>query len=364
MKKALILILSASLLLLPSCGSRKAKSSTTSKSGIYESASGISSDTVLLTVDSQDVTAGQYLYWLADTCGYITKYYDGKSVNWKEEHGGRTLAEYAKEQALSTVSLYGVIESWADKYGCTLTDSDQAGIDKQWKARVKQYGSEKAYKKALTAMGIDQKTVRRFSADYYLYSHLYHLFCTKGSSLYPKQSDVERYAKKQGMLTVDTILISTAKATDDTAKAEKKERAEMVLAKLKKSKTPTEYFSTLTGAYSDDDNSEKHPDGLTFSPGDGTFPTTVDTAAKSLKENTYSGIVETDKGFYILLRLPLDKDAVNADYFDYLLQNAANNASIHRTAAYKKINPETFCKKLAAAQKKNTQSTGNSSSAG
>ena len=67
MKRVFALLLAAALCagLLAGCG--KAKEGTV-KSGLFYDASGISPDTVLLTVDGRDVTADRYFYWLTDAC--------------------------------------------------------------------------------------------------------------------------------------------------------------------------------------------------------------------------------------------------------------------------------------------------------
>ena len=124
--------------------------------GLLCEASGIRPDTVLLSVDGRDVSAQRYLYWLAYACDYIADYYDsGEGIQWGGTVSGQSLEDYAKDQALQNAALYATVETWAEDYGCTLTDEDRTAMDREWAARAAQYGGEEAYLAVLARMGLD-----------------------------------------------------------------------------------------------------------------------------------------------------------------------------------------------------------------
>ena len=109
--------------------------------GLLCEASGIRPDTVLLSVDGRDVSAQRYLYWLAYACDYIADYYDsGEGIQWGDTVSGQSLEDYAKDQALQNAALYATVETWAEDYGCTLTDEDRTAMDREWAARAAPYG--------------------------------------------------------------------------------------------------------------------------------------------------------------------------------------------------------------------------------
>jgi len=277
----------------------------------------------------------------------------GKELDWNTELSGEKLGDYVKKQALTTSVLYAVIESWAEKYGCTVTDEDRSGINTEWETKAKQYGGEEAYLAVLANLGLDQASAEQLSEDYYLYKHLYGVYSDTSGKLHPDDATLNAYASDNSYLTVDEILISTSGvAKDDTAALkEKRERAEMILSKLSASSNPLEYFTTLAGTYSDD-NRDDYPSGFTFSAGSGTMSDAFEAAAKSLEENKWSGIVESDEGFYIILRKPLDMDTVSADYFDHLLRSAADSAKIEYADAYDSITAADFYDGLTRAREK------------
>ncbi len=80
--------------------------------------------------------------------------------------------------------------------------------------------------------------------------------------------------------------------------------------------------------------------GYTFTVGDGTLPAACEEAAQALEEGQFSGVVEADDGFYLILRKPLDLDAVAPDYFDALLQAAADSADVSTTRTYEDLDVE------------------------
>ena len=255
--------------------------------GLLCEASGIRPDTVLLSVDGRDVSAQRYLYWLAYACDYIADYYDsGEGIQWGDTVSGQSLEDYAKDQALQNAALYATVETWAEDYGCTLTDEDRTAMDREWAARAAQYGGEEAYLAVLARMGLDRAEAEAISGDYYLYEHLYDLYCTEGSELAPAEHDLETFAQEQGYLTVDHIWLSTAAVdpADAEAVAACRARAEEAFSKLNGSADPAHDFAVLAATYSDETDRDQHPSGYTFTMGDGTLPAACEEAAQALEE--------------------------------------------------------------------------------
>ena len=280
--------------------------------GLLCEASGIRPDTVLLSVDGRDVSAQRYLYWLAYACDYIADYYDsGEGIQWGDTVSGQSLEDYAKDQALQNAALYATVETWAEDYGCTLTDEDRTAMDREWAARAAQYGGEEAYLAVLARMGLDRAEAEAISGDYYLYEHLYDLYCTEGSELAPAEHDLETFAG---------------------------------------SADPAHDFAVLAATYSDETDRDQHPSGYTFTVGDGTLPAACEETAQALEEGQFSGVVEADDGFYLILRKPVDLEAVAPDYFDALLQAAADSADISTTRTYADLDVSRFYDELIAAR--------------
>lgn len=69
---------------------------------------------------------------------------------------GQSLEDYAKDQALQNAALYATVETWAEDYGCTITDEDRTAMDPGVGGPGRpQYGGEEAYLAVLARMGLD-----------------------------------------------------------------------------------------------------------------------------------------------------------------------------------------------------------------
>ena len=127
-------------------------------------------------------------------------------------------------------------------------------------------------------------------------------------------------------------------------------RAEEAFSKLNGSADPAHDFAVLAATYSDETDRDQHPSGYTFTVGDGTLPAACEEAAQALEEGQFSGVVEADDGFYLILRKPVDLEAVAPDYFDALLQAAADSADISTTRTYADLDVSRFYDELIAAR--------------
>ena len=139
MKKWLscVLVLTMLLSLLSGCGAAPAQESSGTDAGIFYELTGIPAGKTVMTVSGVNISAEEYLYWLAYLCTSmeynITNYnaYYGSyanlinpedsSVIWDGEfQDGMTLAEYARNEAESTIKFYTAIELMAQKYNAGL----------------------------------------------------------------------------------------------------------------------------------------------------------------------------------------------------------------------------------------------------
>ena len=320
------------------------------KAGLFYEATGISPDAVLLTVDDREVAAWRYFYWLAYTCDFIRTSYErtGETLDWSAPLSGGTLADYAAQQALENVALYATVENWAETYGVELTKEDQTAMAEAWAKKTESCGGEAAYLSILADMGLERTDAEKLSEDSYLYNGLYSCYRTEGSELYPAPGEVEAFAEECGYLCVDQILISTAEVPDGDAEAltQRRQRAENIFSQLNAAADPAAEFAALADTYSDDPERELHPSGRTFVPGSGSLPAEVEAAAQALENGQWSGLVEAENGFYILLRRQPDMEVIAGDYFDSLLQAAADQAAIRLEKECQELNTGEFYEKL------------------
>lgn len=333
----------ALLLTLAACGGK----GTPPGDDLLSRASGTPSDEPGLTVDGREVEAWRYLYWLAYTCDSIQTAYDdaGTELDWDAAFGEGTLADYAAEQALADTVLYAVVENMAEDQDCALTEEDLAAMEADWTAAAEAAGGEDAYLTDLGRLGLDRTRAETLAATAYLYDRLRQSAGDPESGACPTAEDLAAFGAESGYLTLDFIRVD---AGDDAEAA--RARAGEAFSKLNGSAAPENDFAVLAATYSDDPDRDQYPHGRTFRAGEGTLPAAAEEAALDLEEGQWSGIVEADGSFYILLRLPLDASATAAEWFDWRLQSAAEAAEVKWTSTLEDLDAGEFWSALMDAE--------------
>ena len=315
-------------LLLSACGKKEAQ--TPPESGHLASAAGLEADTVVAVVDGREVAAGQYLYWLTVVCDEIQDYYRsaGIALNWSAPLENGTLGDYAKSQALRSAALYATVEAWAERYGCVLTEEDRSAMEADWAEKAAAAGGEEAYLARLAEQGLDRSAAEKLAEDHYLYLHLCALAADEASGLWAGEAELASFFRQQGYVTLDLLTFSGENGESQAAEA---------FAKLNGSQSLAADCAALRTAAG---GAEDYP--KTLLPADGTLPAGLAAAAAALAEGQLSGIVETEDGWAILLRLPDDTEAVRQDLLDQQLQTAADEAQLQTTEAYETLDTAAF----------------------
>lgn len=314
------------LLCLSGCGGETREES--SHPALLGQAAGLDETAVLLTVDGREVPVWRYLYWLAFTCDQVRARYEdaGLTLDWNIPVAGGTLGDYAKDQALADTALYATVENWAETYGCVLTDEDRASLSVRWEEQAEAHGGEEAYLSELADLSLDRARWEVLEGVGLLYGKLFQLYQEADSPL-------SALGETQNCLTVDRILVSFG---EDREAA--RQRAAELFSRLNGAEDQAAAFSALA-AEGDDCAGPR-----TFFPGDGTLDPALEDAAATLEEDQCSGILESEEGFSILRRLPLEADGTvsDGDAFDRLLQQAAEESLVQTTVDYARLNAADF----------------------
>jgi hypothetical protein len=309
----------------------------TRRSGLFYGAAGICPDAQLITVNGTTVSAEEYLYWLSYDCEYLSQYVS--DIDWDGAlNDSTTYGDYAKYDALETVKLYVVLRQWAAENGITLSAEDQAQLDAQKAQYVAYYGSEEAYRNQIQLLGVTEKTFDAINSSPYLYSSLYAQFCDSTSKLYPGSDALTSFCNDKGYVSFKEIYLSTS-GLDDTAKAAKRAQAADIAAQLQSASDVQATFNTLCSA-SEDTSYTDNPNGLTMLPSK--LDESLATALNALGENQASGVVETDDGCYVLVRIPLFADGALSDYFNDQLSQKRTDAVVKTSKAYDKLSVAAF----------------------
>ena len=136
---AAMLVVSVLMVLWIASGDRMSAGQRTD--GLYYEVTGIHPDAVLMRIDGEDISAEEYLYWLAYDCEYLTSYVPNLDFS-AEVSNGMTYGSYAKADAVETVKLYALLRQWAKQYNVSLTEEDETRLQQQRQQYVTYYGGE------------------------------------------------------------------------------------------------------------------------------------------------------------------------------------------------------------------------------
>ena len=284
--------------------------------------SSMTDDTILLTIDGREIPTWRYLYWLAYTCQRVQERYQaaGLPLDWETPVSGGTLADYVKDQALADTALYATVENWAEKYGCMIVEEEAQ--------------SETSY---LPDMGLTAEQMAELERVGQMYAALYELYCTEGSQLAPTDEALAAYGESVGAVTLEEILVPFGE--DRTAA---QSRAAELFARINGAEDQSAVFSVLMAEYGAASNPQ------TVWPGEERAE--VFEAVRLLGEGQCSGILETETGFSILRRLPLERSALKERYFDELLQTAAEQSAVTTMPEYAELDPASFAAETLSKQ--------------
>lgn len=328
--------------------------------GITYAATGVDPDTIILRVDGNGAEAELLTYEIGYSCAYLNSMlqsYTGESLDPNGTlPGGENAGDYIREESLRMVKQVLVAENLAQRYGVTLSETDEQELAQNRVSLVEQFG-EDGYRAELYKLGVSEKGYDRSLRANYLYNALYNLYNTSGSALYADEDVLRAYAAGAGYITADHILLmtidpETREPLPEATVAEKRQLAEDLLWQLRDSSDPVTLFAALADEYGEDPGREEYPTGYTFT--EGRMVDAFDSAARALEENEYSDVVESEFGYHIILRRPLDAaaaaDAVRDEYFDVMFLAELDKAEEEISPEVEKFDVKAIYEALQQAQ--------------
>ncbi|MCT4687295.1 peptidylprolyl isomerase [Vallitalea sp.] len=261
-------------------------------------------DTIVTINGENKITLGEINLYLAQIKAQYESYF-GANVWEQTTEDGKSIAQIAKDNALSSVQSSNIIASVAKQKGLKLSNEQQKGIDTKVNKFMSTYNKEGASKNGITSE-IVKKTMVNQKLVELLFNKIMENYTAdedKLNSILNKniqykgyqENGYEYYAKK---VRARHILIKTVDASNqplsESKKAEAKKEAEKILAKAKAGKD----FVALAKEYSQDPGSKDNGGEYTFSRGK--MVPEFEEAAFNLKPGEISKIVETVYGYHII----------------------------------------------------------------
>lgn len=348
------------LTLLAGCGGAKTAESpapTLDPNDTVYQVAGVTRNAPLANVDGREIQAEQLLFWLSSAI-QAEEYYSGTI----EEDKWAELGDQLKSDALDTATLYRVVETKAGEYGVTLTQEQEEEVAADVAAAAEQAGGEEAFRAVLEEACISKEGYTALSRVGYLYAGLRSKLEEDGT-IAVTDSDIDKFIEENGIYAAKHILISTRRKTEngyeefsDEEKAQALEKANGLRDQLAQAGNSEELFDQLMKEHSEDGRDENGdlyaPDGYTYvTPG--RMVTGFEEGATALEIGEISDPIQTQFGYHIILRIPVDreqaKNQYNADYkMKELVDQWIKEAKVTTAKAWDELDPKEFHEKLAA----------------
>ncbi len=282
---------------------------------------------IVLTVDGQDMSWGDYFYFLASQVNYVEEYfttmagYYGLELSWDDVAEGDTVtyAQLAMESVEAAVRQFATVEGFVRENGITLTEENREKIAQLMQSDIEltcgENGTEQDFAEFLMTRYLRRDLYDRINAVNVLYQESFRRLYGENGELLDEEK-VLAFLEEGNYLSANHILLLTVDALsgetlDEETAAEKKETANRLAAELQAIEDPTqrlERFAELKEEYCEDTGKFLYPAGYTFTPG--TMVAEFEDACKQLADYQVSDPVESSYGYHVLMKLPLDADAL------------------------------------------------------
>lgn len=378
---ALALALAMALTALSGCGQKNPASSGSSGSGTDSSSgaaasvtpmdlsqitdpclavSGLAGDEVLARLGESEVTADELSYWLNRVISSYLYQFGGQmtTLPWDTEMSeGLTFGQYMLDQAMDAVVIHCVLRELARQESITPDPEIAKEQDKIYADMVIQADSDESQViYSLWSNMLTKDLLIRLNENSNLYSQLQELYFGENSGRYPTDAEVTAYLEESGQYRVKHILLSTVddnrQPLDEATVTQKKAAADDLLAQLRAADDPIALFDQLMNEYSEDPGLATNPEGYTTYKGEMVAP--FEEASLALKDGEISEVVESDFGYHIILRLPMNPDEFRSECVSSLMEERIDQErerlGLEKTAAFDKLDVGTFWNNMLSLQ--------------
>lgn len=314
---------------------------------------GVAGEEVLVKLGTAEITANDYLYWLQRSISDYLEPFGGQmtTLPWDTEMSdGLTFGQYMLDDALDAAALHCMLRELARQENLTPDPEVATQVDKQYADMVVQAGSDESRViHTLWTQMLSRELLTTLNENTELFDQLAELYYGENSGHYPTDAEVNAYLDEVGRykakhILLATIDLDTREPLDEATVAQKKAQAEDFLAQLRAAEDPIALFDDLMNEHSEDSGLATNPDGYTTAKGEMVAP--FEEAALALKAGEISEVVESDFGYHIILRLPLDPDDFRDDCVGSLMEKRIDQEierlGLERTAAFDKLNVGDF----------------------
>lgn len=281
--------------------------------------SAITDNNIAMMVNETPIYMDEYIY----NYNYVTDYLLAETIQSQDSFSKEDL-KLLREKTESQILYLFTVNQLAKDNNISLSQDDNEYIQNKIDEEIKLFGGLDEFNKTLAAAGLTIERYKEINSSGILHNKLKTFYFGADS-----QNPITEASFEDNYYNVKHILISKPEDghgaddghghTDFKTETEAKALITDIFAKI----NAGEDFDTLINEYSEDPGLDSNPDGYHLKKGDAVAE--FEEASLKLKENEISDIVETDFGYHIIKRLPLDPNFFNQNKAE-LIENETDIA--------------------------------------
>lgn len=284
-------------------------------------------DSVAIVIGGEPINWSSYFTWVYNMGEQVVSYmqqmymYYGLESSWDEaiNDAGDTYFTAVSQGAEDSLKQLICIERFAESLGIALDEADQAEIAAAVEnAKISSVGADatdEQFREHLKSFYIDLDFYERNVGQSILYTKCYNSLYGEDLSLVSEE-DALKLLEEGGYIHAAHILFNktdpaTGEQRSEEVMAEKLAQLESIAEELRGisgSAKRVDTFFKYMKELSEDTGMMYYTDGYTFT--EGTMVPEFEQACKALSDYEVCDPVETDYGYHIIIRLPLDADGI------------------------------------------------------
>ncbi len=322
---------------------------------LYEFASGLPDSGEAMKIDGAVIPNEIYFYWLSSYCYYIDSSYAmyGMAADFTNEAMAADLVDAARDMMI----YYAMVNELAAQNGVSVTAEQEAEMQEQLDTALKDAGYGKDV--LLRGSGLSEESFHYVNTAGYLRDNLKEKLVEE-----PTDGDLAQFAADKNVFSCKHILLKTISEdqkdadgnvtqTAEEYNAAQKALAQSLLERLQAEGDNVEgLLDQLAEEHSEDGRGEDGrlaaPDGYTFDDDDSLVGGFRE-AALAVEVGQLTDIVETDYGYHIILRLPVDPDVYEGyrgqcrdETMETIINAAAEQADVSASDALDTVSVADF----------------------
>ncbi len=264
---------------------------------LYSPGSPIKSGKTVMTVNSHDISADEFEYFLSN-----------EILSYVYSNGGSTFADSANmndllDYIVNEISFYYVFQDWAEETGNGITEEQKEEIRTRLNESKDGFETEEEYQEYLDGMYVTEDVLYSTECLFECLNNYYNYltdpeegpYAASAENLADDPETFDIYGAKHILFLFDS---------EDRTDEETKALAEDVLARIKLG----EDFDELMNEYTEDPGIAVYPDGYTFTTGEMVDEFYNGTVALEVGE--VSDLVESAYGYHIIKRVEPERNEV------------------------------------------------------